>query len=215
MIIIGAKGFAKEVLEIMHQKNELDGLVFYDDVNVDLPDLLYGTFPILRNEDQVQEHFEKFGRNFSIGIGGPQLRETLYKKFLQLGGEFTSTISSTSHIGNYGNDIAKGCNLMQNVVLTNDIILKKGVLINQMSSIGHDVTIGEFTEICPNVSISGNCEIGNHVFLGTGSIVLPKITIGDNTIIGAGAVVSKNLPDNCVAVGIPAKIIKINNERVS
>ena len=212
MIIIGAKGFAKEVLEILHQNNQLEGLAFYDDVNHDLPDLLYNQFPILKNEKQVKEHFQKHGNDFTIGIGGPKLRELMFEKFSKLGGSFKSTISSTSYIGNYENHIDDGCNIMQNVVLTNDITLKKGVLINQMSSIGHDVIIGKFSEICPSVSISGNCKIGDYVFIGTGVIILPKITIGNNVMIGAGAVVNKDLPDNCVAVGIPAKIIKINND---
>lgn len=212
MIIIGAKGFAKEVLEILHQNNQLEGLAFYDDVNDDLANLLYGKFPVLKNENDVLHHFKNFGNSFTIGIGGPKLRELLYNKFLLLGGSFTSTISTTSYIGNYGNQIDEGCNIMQKAVLTNDITLGKGVIINQMSSIGHDVFIGEFSEICPNVSISGNCTIGHHVFIGTGAIVLPKVTVGNNVIIGAGAVVSKSLPDNCVAVGIPAKIIKINND---
>lgn len=208
MIIIGAKGFAKEVLEILHQNNQLEGLAFYDDVNRNLPDLLFGKFPILKNENQVKEHFGNFGNEFTIGIGEPKLRELVHEKFIEIGGKLTSTISTTSYIGNYGNQIMDGCNIMQKVVLTNDILLKKGVLINQMTSVGHDVTIGKFSEICPNVSISGNCNIGNYVFIGTGAIVLPKISIGNNVIIGAGAVVSKDLPDNCVAVGIPAKIIK-------
>lgn len=212
MVIIGAKGFAKEVLEILHQNDQLEGLAFYDDVNADLPDLLYGKFPILKNENQVKGHFQKFGNDFTIGIGDPKLRKFLYEKFLSLGGSFTSTISSTCYIGNYGNQIENGCNIMQKVVLTNDITLKMGVIINQMSSIGHDVLIGEFSEICPNVSISGNCRIGNNVFIGTGAIILPKISIGNNVVIGAGAVVSKDLPDNCVAVGIPAKIIKITHD---
>lgn len=212
MIIIGAKGFAKEVLEILHQNNQLEGLAFYDDVNHDLPDLLFGKFPILKDENQAREHFENFGNEFTIGIGEPKLRELVYDKFIEIGGKLTSTISTTSYIGNYGNQIKDGCNIMQKVVLTNDITLKKGVLINQLTSIGHDVIIGKFSEICPNVSISGNCKIGNYVFIGTGAIILPKINIGNNVIIGAGAVVSKDLPDNCVAVGIPAKIIKMNND---
>lgn len=212
MITIGAKGFAKEVLEILHQNNQLDGLAFYDDVSDDVPDMLYSKFPILKNERQVKAHFKKFGNQFNIGIGGPHLRKKLYKDFVSLGGCFTSIISQTSYIGHYGNIIGEGCNIMQNTVLTNDITVNRGVLINQMTSIGHDVIIGEFSEICPNVSISGNCKIGNNVFIGTGAIVLPTITVGNNVIIGAGAVVSKDLPDNCVAVGIPAKIIKFNND---
>ncbi|MGV4414999.1 acetyltransferase [Chryseobacterium sp. T1] len=210
MLIIGAKGFAKEVLEILHQNKETEGLAFYDDVNDDVGDFLYDKFPILKNTKAVKEHFSKHGNDFTIGIGNPKLRKLMYEKFSQLGGQLTSTISHTSIIGSFNNIIGEGCNIMINTVLTNDIKIGRGTIINQISSIGHDVTIGEFCEICPSVSISGNCEIGNKTFIGTGAIILPKVKIGKNVTIGAGAVVSKDLPDNCVAVGIPAKIIKQN-----
>ena len=51
MLIVGAKGFAKEVLEICHQNNELENLVFYDDVNDDVNGLLFDKFPILKSID--------------------------------------------------------------------------------------------------------------------------------------------------------------------
>ena len=54
---------------------------------------------------------------------------------------------------------------------------------------------------------SGIVEIGNNVFIGAGSIVLPGVTIGDNVVIGAGSIVSRNIPTNSVAVGNPAKVI--------
>lgn len=210
MLIVGAKGFAKEVLEVVYKNNYSENIAFFDDVNTDIGDLLYDKFSILKNENQVKDFFFKFGNKFTIGIGGPSLRKMLYDKFIKLDGEFTSTISENTIIGSFGSYIESGCNIMQNVVITNDVQVGLGTIINQISSIGHDVTIGEFCEICPNVSISGNCEIGDYSFIGTAAIILPKVKIGKNVIVGAGAVVSKDLPDNCVAVGIPAKIIKQN-----
>jgi sugar O-acyltransferase (sialic acid O-acetyltransferase NeuD family) len=210
MLIVGAKGFAKEVLEIVHKNDSVSTVAFYDDVNEDIGDYLYNQYPILKSEAEVKEFFGKFGNEFTIGIGGPNLRRMLYDKFTEIGGDFISTISENAVIGSFGNEIGKGSNLMQNIVLTNDIYIGSGVIINQLASIGHDVIINDFCEICPNVSISGNCEIGEYSFIGTGAIILPKVKIGKNVIIGAGAVVSKDLPDNCVAVGVPAKIIKQN-----
>lgn len=208
MLIIGAKGFAKEVLEVLYQLKKLKKIAFYDDVTADIGESLHDTFPILKSENEVLSFFKKNGNEFNIGIGNPFLRYKLYKKFSSLGGYFTSIISNTSIIGHFGNNIGEGCNIMQSVVLTNDIKVGKGTIINQISSIGHDVIIGDFCEICPNVSISGNCTIGSMTFIGTGAIILPKINIGKNVIIGAGAVVTKNIPDNSVAVGSPAKVIK-------
>lgn len=208
MLIVGAKGFAKEVLEVLHQNNELENLVFYDDVNDDVQGLLYNKFPVLKNLKETQNYFQNTDKSFTIGIGNPVLRKMLYDKFSQLGGILSSTIAPSSFIGKYGNYIEEGCNIMQMVVLTSDITVGKGTIINQLSSIGHDVVIGKFVEICPNVSISGNCKIGDYTFIGTNAVILPKVSIGNNVIIGAGSVVTKDVPNNCTAVGIPAKIIK-------
>ncbi len=53
----------------------------------------------------------------------------------------------------------------------------------------------------------GKVKIGNNCFIGYRAIILPNVTIGNNCIIGAGSVVSKNIPDNCVAAGVPARVI--------
>jgi acetyltransferase-like isoleucine patch superfamily enzyme len=97
---------------------------------------------------------------------------------------------------------------MTGTILTNDIIVQKGTLINLNCTIGHDCHIGEFSEISPGVNISGNCKIGAYSNIGTNATILPKITIGKNVVIAAGAVVTKDLPDNCMAAGVPAVIKK-------
>jgi maltose O-acetyltransferase len=57
-----------------------------------------------------------------------------------------------------------------------------------------------------------NVVIGDNVFIGAGSIVLPGVTIGNNVVIGAGSVVSRDIPDNSVAVGNPARVVKTCEE---
>ena len=61
-------------------------------------------------------------------------------------------------------------------------------------------------------TLIGKVTIGNDVFIGAGTIVLPNTHIGNNVIIGAGAIVTKDIPDNSVAVGVPAKVIKTTGE---
>jgi sugar O-acyltransferase (sialic acid O-acetyltransferase NeuD family) len=209
MLVIGAKGFAKEVLQVATQLNLTDNLVFYDDVSNDLPAELFG-FPILKSQEEAITYFSSKDKKFTLGIGNPIIREKLANKFTALGGELTSTISPFSNIGNYGNHIDVGVNIMTGTIITNDVKISRGVLINLNCTIGHDTSIGNFVEISPNVSISGHCTIGNYSIIGTNATILPKITIGKNVIIGAGAVVTQNIPDNSVAIGVPAKVIKSN-----
>ncbi len=208
MIIVGAKGFAKEVLEVLHQLSQLDHLVFYDDVNEDAPAFLYEQFPVLRNKEAAAHYFKTVDNRFTIGIGNPVLRKKLALEFEAMGGVFTSTISPLAQIGHYGNSIGSGCNIMTGTVLTNDVKIGEGVLINLNCTVGHDSVIGNYVELSPGVHVSGNCTIGNYCNIGTNATILPKITIGSNVIIGAGSVVTKDIPDNCLVVGIPATIKK-------
>ena len=208
MLILGAKGQAKEILEILYQSKYNDTIVFYDDISKDSRKLVFGSFQILNNVEEVKEFYNNRQFKFSIGIGNPLLRYRLYKKFEKIGGELTSTVSPRSDIGHYGIKINKGCNIASGVVITSDIKIGKGCLINYNVTIGHDSIVDDFVELCPKVSISGNCRIGKQSFIGANATILPNINIGFNSIVGAGSVVTKDVPDNTTVVGVPARIIK-------
>lgn len=59
-----------------------------------------------------------------------------------------------------------------------------------------------------NTDIVKRVSIGNNVFIGVNSVILGGVSIGDNVIIGAGSVVNRDIPDNVVAAGVPAKVIE-------
>ena len=205
MIIVGAKGFAKELLEVCHQLGRTENLVFFDNVSSNIPDHLYGQFPILRSEAEVKAYFNDYSRDFALGLGNPKLREKLTEQFIDWGGHLETLISPEAKIGNFNNNIEEGVCIMTGSVLTNDIHIEKGVLINLNCTIGHDVKIGVFSEICPGVHISGHVKIGNQCFIGTGAVVLPGIIVGNYATIAAGAVVTKSIEENQTVKGVPAR----------
>lgn len=205
MIIIGAKGFAKEVLDVCHELGKTEDLVFYDDLSIKLPEQLFGQFDILRNENQVKNHFEKYGPSFVLGIGSPTLRKKMTDVFEAWGGEITSVISPKAHIGSFGVNIGLGATILANASITTDVNTGKGLLMYPNSIITHDCELGDYVELSPGATLLGNCTVGNCTHIGANATILPKINIGANCVVGAGAVVTKSIGHNQVVKGIPAK----------
>lgn len=208
MLIIGAKGFAKEVFEICFQNNAIENLGFYDDVNQEIGSTLFHQFPILNSIEQAKRYFENIDNRFTIGIGNPSLRKRFVEKFTEIGGVLTSTISNTARIGNFDVLIGDGANILADVKISNSVLIGKCALIYYNVILTHDVIIGDFVELSPGATILGRAKVKNNAKIGAGAIILPDVVIGENAIIGAGAVVTEDIPDNSTAVGIPAKVIK-------
>ena len=112
---------------------------------------LFNRFCILKSNSEAENYFKTVDARFSIGIGGPILRNQLYHKFLQLGGVYTSTISQNTDIGSYDMRIGDGCNILSGVKISNSVELGLGCIVYYNSVITHDVDIGNFVEISPGL----------------------------------------------------------------
>lgn len=86
-----------------------------------------------------------------------------------------------------------------NVKIAADVVFVNHDVISDM--LNHKYGVNEF------VPTRGCIEIGNNVMIGMGVRVLPNVRIGDNVIIGAGAIVARDIPSNCIAAGVPCKVI--------
>lgn len=208
MLIAGAKGFAKELLETILQNNPDTEIVFYDNVSRELPKLLFDRYPIIKTDEEAEMYFKEKNEKFALGIGSPILRYKFWEKFKKLGGSAATVVSPFAKIGKIQNIVRQGVNILTDAVVESNNVVGKCSLIHVRSLISHDVVIGDFCEISPCVNLLGNVRIGNFCRLGTGCTILPTITLGNNVIVGAGAVVTKNVPDDSMVVGIPAKIVR-------
>ncbi len=82
------------------------------------------------------------------------------------------------------------------------------VFINRGASIGHHVELGAFASVGPGAVLAGTVKAGRGAVIGAGAVVLPGVRVGDNAVVAAGSVVTKDVPDHCLAMGNPARIVR-------
>lgn len=85
-------------------------------------------------------------------------------------------------------------------------------ITNGVKFITHDGGTLLFRKYVSDLEITKPISVGNDVYMGNNVIILPGVTIGNKVVIGAGTIVTKDIPDNSVAVGVPARVIKTADE---
>ena len=99
---------------------------------------------------------------------------------------------------------------MPKVVVNAAAIIGQHCIINTSAIVEHECVLEDFVHVSPNSTLCGNVKIGEGTHIGAGVTIIPGIKIGKWCTIGAGSVVVKDMPDNVVAVGNPAKVIKVH-----
>lgn len=146
-----------------------------------------------------------------IGAMGSPKRKRWIREIEQKGFGF-DIVMHPSVIKGEGVKIREGCVVCPAVVLTCDIEVGKHSIINTNTTISHDCVIGNFVTIAPGVNVGGNVTINDECWIGIGATIINKVSIGRGSYIGGGAVVTQDIPENVLAVGVPAKPIRKLNE---
>ena len=124
----------------------------------------------------------------------------------------TDLLEKLPQIGNVimENNVDIGPNTTVRRGALGETLIKEGCKIGALINIGHNCIIGRNVIMTCNNVISGSAIIGDYTYIGVNAMIRNGIKIGSNTLIGMGAVVTKSIPDNVVAYGSPAKIIRDN-----
>lgn len=78
--------------------------------------------------------------------------------------------------------------------------------------ISHDGGVWVFRDRYPDLDVFGPITVGSNVFIGVNAVIMPGVTIGDNVVVGTGAVVTRDIPANSVAAGVPARVVRSLDE---
>jgi sugar O-acyltransferase (sialic acid O-acetyltransferase NeuD family) len=141
-----------------------------------------------------------------IAVGDPFARKIIYDKFPKKT-KFATLIHPSAILSDWIH-LEEGTIVTAGTILTCNIKIGKQAHLNLHTTVGHDCIIGDFFTSAPAVNISGSCNFGNNITIGTNASIKNGISICDNVVLGMGSVVVKNISETGIYVGNPAKFIK-------
>lgn len=209
IIIFGSSGHARSIAEII-EMFDYEIIGFVDSYKPKGTKVL--KYKTIGNEEVLADCENKYGtNNIVIGVGNIRGRMKVYEKIRKINPNiiFPAIISPKATVSKYAR-IGEGTVVFSNAFVNVECKIGKFCVINSASIIEHNTEIYDFCTISPAVNIGGDVTIQECSFIGSSATIIQKRKIGKRVVIGAGATVTKNIPDNVLAVGIPAVIKKEN-----
>ena len=211
LIIIGTGAQAKYILDIFGDKSDYKIIKFIKDNDDKNPDWIsyYGAF-LYDNFDSIKKYLIQTGAyKFIVANSNNKKKEEIVNLIKEYSIEFINAIHPSSVIAT---SAKIGTNLIinANAVIQPFAKIGSNVMIHSGVIVEHDNVIEDYVNLSPGVKLSGWVTVKKGAYIYIGANVIPGITIGENSIVGAGAVVLTDVPDNVTVAGVPAKIIKRN-----
>ena len=208
LVLFGAGGHAREVAQIVRDINAtaprwqlLGALV--DAAYRPVGEGAGSSLPILGDAGWLAEHRDVA---VVVAIGEPQARRRIVLDLLaqRAGLHFATLIHPRAWIA-AGSEPGEGSVVFAGALVNVDVRIGAHVVVNLGGTISHDCRIGDFASLGPGVRLPGRVQVGEAADLGAGCSARPRVRIGAGVVLGAGAVAVDDLPDGCVAAGVPAR----------
>lgn len=207
LAIWGASGHAMVVADILRIRDEYEIIGFVDDINSVEPGQCFNGLPVF-GKDHFQTLIERGDvTHLIIAIGNCQVRLRLAEWACNQGLSLVSAIHPRATVAS---DVSLGAGsvIAAGSVVNSGTTIGENVIINTCASVDHECVIDNGVHICPGAHLAGKVHVGQASWIGIGSSIVDRVRIGAGALIGAGAVVVKDIPDNTLAYGVPAKAIK-------
>lgn len=202
VVVYGASGHGKVVADIVQLNSGLNLLGFLDDGVPVGPGPL--GFKVLGGGAWLDTPEAK-GVEVVFGIGRNQTRARIFQQLSDKGVRILTVVHPQAVVAGTAS-LGAGTVVMANASINPDARIGKAAIINTGAVVEHDCELGDFAHISPNAAMGGGAKLGMGAWLGLGATVNPGISVGARTTVGAGAAVVKDLPEDCIAVGVPARV---------
>jgi UDP-perosamine 4-acetyltransferase len=166
--------------------------------------------PIVGGDEQLPELIRNGADCFVVGLGTTgtgAARQRLFKIGLASGLEPLAVIHPSAVVSPSAR-LGRGCQLMPGSIVNARAALGDNVLVNSGAIVEHDCIVGDHVHVATGARLAGGVTIDEGTLVGLGASVRQGLRIGRHAVIGAGAVVVKDVPDNVVVAGVPARLLE-------
>ncbi|NMN67069.1 sugar O-acyltransferase (sialic acid O-acetyltransferase NeuD family) [Candidatus Pelagibacter ubique] len=208
IIIYGGKSTSFIITEMIDKKKYKVKFIF----DPFMKNVEFETKAIFSNKKKDLKNMIKKSNFFAVGIAREHglARVKISQKLETYGLKPISLISKSAIIDN-SSKIGEGLLAMPACIVHKKVKIGKYCILNSNSCVDHESNIGEGVHIMGSAYVAGRVTVGDYATIGANATILPDINIGKNAIVGAGAVVTKDVKQNEIVVGNPAKFLKKNN----
>jgi len=208
IVIVGAGGHGKVVLDILQAQGQVRPVGFVD-ADTSIAGTRVGGLPVLGPINLLPRLRQQKIAGAIVAIGDNRTRMRYATILREHGFELINAIHPAACISPTAT-IGQNITIAARAVICTDAKIEDSVIINTAAVVDHECIVEQGSHICPGVNLGGRVRIGAGAFVGLGANIIQCLSVGQQAIIGAGATVIRDIPDHATAVGVPARVIKVD-----
>lgn len=212
IVVFGGDGVGMIVASIVKLDPQAEMLGFLNDV-IPTGTMVgdYEKYPVLGTSKDAEKFLQQEDTYFVYAYSAMQKGAYAYEKMKEQGiprERLYSAIHPTSVIPTGFCDIGRGVIIAPLAQVGVDVKMEDHAMLFPSSYVGHNTVMSEFSHLAANSVVGSYCHLGKGVHIGMNAVVREKVHIGDYSLVGAGSVVLHDVPENCIVVGNPARILR-------
>jgi sugar O-acyltransferase (sialic acid O-acetyltransferase NeuD family) len=204
LLVVGAGGHGKVVADTAAELGRYDRIAFLDDRYPELTQV--EDWPVLGRCGDARTRRDDFF-DLVVGIGDNARRLEMSLRYLTDGFRLATIVHPRAFVSSRAT-LGAGTVVLAQAALNAGARTGRTCILNTGSTVDHDCSLEDAVHICPGAYLGGSVSVGPCSWIGIGSSISHDVGIGRNVIIGAGAAVVSDIPDDVTAGGVPARVIR-------